>query len=126
MAYFYILLTTFALSLSGVADVPHADLDKAFNANDAAAVVSFSKDKVLMNVLGSEGAFSQPQAKLILRDFFTKHPKGKFSFIFKGRASDNGSFSIGNYVVKDETFRVTFHFKKDGAQYRIETLNIEK
>ncbi|MFA7273202.1 MAG: DUF4783 domain-containing protein [Crocinitomicaceae bacterium] len=124
MSYFYLLLASLVLSFSG-ADIPHNELEKAFNANDAKAIVELSKEKVLLNVLGNEGAYSQSQANIVLKDFFSKQPNGKFSFIFKGKEADSGTFSIGNYVSKGTTFRVTFHFKKIGSVFRIETLTIE-
>lgn len=126
MSYLYILLTSVILLFSSGVSIPHAEVEKAFNDNDPAAIVSLTKDKVLMTVLGNDGAFSKPQAKLILRDFFTKYPNGKFTFIFKAKPSETGSFSIGNYIVKDETFRTTFNFKKEGNVFKIETLNIER
>ncbi|MBU2020248.1 MAG: DUF4783 domain-containing protein, partial [Bacteroidetes bacterium] len=106
-------------------EIPHAEVEKAFNENDATKVMTFCKDKVLLKVLGEEGAYSQTQAKLVIKDFFQKYPKGKFSFIFKGKAQDSGSFSIGNYEVKDKTFRVTLHFKKLNTSYLVETIQIE-
>jgi hypothetical protein len=125
MSYFYIFFASLALSFIS-SDIPHSELERAFNSNDANAIVELSKEKVLMNILGSEGAYSQSQAKIVLKDFFTKQPKGKFVFIFRGKEADSGSFSIGNYSVKGSTFRVTFHFKKIGSVFRIETLNIEQ
>lgn len=124
MSYFYILLASLVLSFTG-ADIPHNELERAFNSNDAGAIVELAKEKVLMNILGNEGAYSQPQAKIVLKDFFSKHPNGKFTFIFRGKEAESGSFSIGNYVSKGTTFRVTFHFKKIGSVFRIESLNIE-
>jgi hypothetical protein len=124
MSYFYILLASFVLSFAG-GDIPHSELERAFNANDANAIVELSKEKVLMNILGSEGAYSQSQAKIVLKDFFSKQPNGKFSFIFKGKEADSGSFSIGNYVSRGTTYRVTFQFKKIGSVFRIESLTIE-
>lgn len=124
MSYLYILLASLVLSFSGT-EIPHNELERAFNANDAISIVDLAKEKVLMNILGTEGAYSQSQAKIVLKDFFTKQPNGKFTFIFRGKEADSGSFSIGNYVSKGTTFRVTFHFKKIGSGFRIESLNIE-
>jgi hypothetical protein len=101
------------------------EVEKAFNENDATKVMTFCKEKVLLKVVDQEGAYSQTQAKLILKDFFQKYPKGKFSFIFKGKAQESGSFSIGNYEIKDKTFRITLHFKKVNNAYLIETIQIE-
>ena len=124
MSYFYILLASFLLSFAG-GNIPHVELEKAFNTNDANAVVDLAKEKVLMNILGNEGAYSQSQAKIVLKEFFTKQPNGKFNFIFKGKEADSGTFSIGNYVSKGTNFRITFQFKKIASVFRIESLTIE-
>ena len=126
MSYLYILLASVVLTFSTGTMIPHSELEKAFENNDASSIVEMSKDKLLMTILGNEGAYAKPQAKLILKDFFTSHPRGKCSFIFKGKESPSGSFSIANYTVKEETFRCTFHFKKVASVFKIETLNIEK
>lgn len=126
MSYFYILLASVLLTFSSPTEIPHSELEKAFVANDPNGIVNLSKEKLLMTILGEEGAYAKPQAKQVLKDFFTKYPKGSFNFIFKGKEADNGSFSIANYIAKGETLRVTFHFKKVGSVFRIETLNIEK
>jgi Domain of unknown function (DUF4783) len=126
MNYLYILLASVVLTFSGASLIPHTELEKAFESNEASTVIDLSKDKVLMTILGKEGVYAKPQAKLILKDFFTSNPKGSFEFIFKGKESSSDSFSIGNYKVKNDVFRVTFHFKKVGSTFLIETLNIEK
>jgi hypothetical protein len=124
MSYFYIFLASLVLTFA-VTNIPHSELERAFNANDANTIVELSKEKVLMNILGNEGAYSQSQSKIVLKDFFSKHPNGKFTFIFRGKEADSGSFSIGNYVSKGANYRVTFHFKKMNTVFRIESLNIE-
>ena len=125
MSYLYIFIASAILSITGMSSLPHAEIEKAFNANDASAIVNLANEKVLMTVLGKDGAYSKSQAKLILKDFFAKHPKGKFDIIHPGKEGAS-AFSIGNYTVNSDVFRVTFHFKKVGSNYLIETLNIEK
>lgn len=124
MSYLYIFIATAILSISGISSLPHAEIEKAFNASDAGAIESLMNEKVLMTVLGKDGAYSKSQAKLILKDFFTKYPKGKFEIIHPGKEGAS-AFSIGNYTVNGNVFRVTFHFKKVNGKYLIETLNIE-
>ncbi|MFN5149808.1 MAG: DUF4783 domain-containing protein [Flavobacteriia bacterium] len=127
MSFLYVFLTSLVLSLSAQTDIPYSAIEKAFATNDAANIVALGKDKMLINILGKEGAYSQPQANLILKDFFSKKPASGFKFIFKGKESADGSFAIGNYESKsNESFRVTIHFKKIGSDFRIESLNIEK
>lgn len=126
MGLFYSILTTFILSLSSQGEIPYSTLEKAFSSNDANAVVAVGKEKILLNILGKEGAYSKSQAGLMIKDFFTKKPGNSFKFIFKGKESAEGSFAIGTYESKGESFRVTIHFKKEGSDFKIESLTIEK
>jgi hypothetical protein len=127
MSFLYVFLTSIVLSLTAQSDIPYSSIEKAFVTNDASDIVALGKDKMLINILGKEGAYSQSQANLVLKDFFTKKPGSSFKFIFKGKESADGSFAIGTYESKSsEAFRVTIHFKKIGSDYRIESLNIEK
>lgn len=84
------------------------------------------KTKILINVLGKEGAYSKSQAGLVLKDFFGKNPGDQFEYVFKGKQSNEGTFAIGNYKAKESTFRVTVHFKKVSDDFKIESLKIEK
>lgn len=127
MSFLYVFLTSLVLSLSAQSEIPYSGIEKAFITNDAADIVALGKDKMLINILGKEGAYSQSQANLVLKDFFTKKPGSGFKFIFKGKENADGSFAIGTYESRsNESFRVTIHFKKIGSEFRIESLNIEK
>jgi hypothetical protein len=106
--------------------IPYSSIEKGFTANNASEITALGKEKILLNVLGKEGAYSKSQANLVLKDFFSKKPGNTFKFIFKSKESSDGSFAIGNYESKSETFRVTIHFKKEGAEFKIESLAIEK
>lgn len=126
MGFLYVILTSIVLSMTTQTEIPYSSIEKAFISNDAGDIVGFGKDKILLNVLGKEGAYSQSQAQLILKDFFSKKPSSSFKFIFKGKETSDGSFAIGTYVSKSEEYRVTIHFKKFGADFRIESLIIER
>jgi len=126
MGFLYVFLTSIILSLTAQSDIPYSSIEKAFISNDASDIVALGKDKMLINILGKEGAYGQSQANLVLKDFFTKKPVSTFKFIFKGKESTDGSFAIGTYDSKGESFRVTLHFKKIGADFKIESLIIEK
>ena len=126
MAYLYAFLTSILISLSVQGDIPYAGIEKAFSSNNASEVAGYGKEKLIMNIMGKEGVYSRSQAGLVIKDFFTKKPGGSFKFIFKSKESRDGSFAIGTYDCKGESFRVTIHFKKEGSDYRIESLTIEK
>lgn len=114
------------LTYSLQTEIPYSSIEKAFIANNANDIVALGKDKILLNVLGKEGAYSKSQATLVLKDFFSKKPGNSFKFIFKGKESADGSFAIGSYESKSESFRVTIHFKKESGDFKIESLTIEK
>lgn len=122
----YSVLTSLIFSINLSSNVPYSAIEKAFEANNSKAIVSLGKSKVFMNVLGREGAYSQSQATLVLKDFFSKNPGNIFSFVFQGKEDADGTFAIGNYLSKkNEKFRVTIYFKTSGSEYKIESLTIE-
>ncbi|MDX2359885.1 MAG: DUF4783 domain-containing protein [Crocinitomicaceae bacterium] len=125
MGFIYTVLTAIILSL-GVGSVPYAEIESAFETNDSDKIVALGKTKVLINILGKEGVYSRPQASLVLKDFFTRKPGNSFNFFFKGKESADGTFAIGSYVSRGESFRVTIHFKKLDGHFKIESLTIEK
>jgi Domain of unknown function (DUF4783) len=125
MGAIYTILTVIILSI-GVGEVPYTDIKSAFENNNSNKIVALGKTKILINVLGKEGVYSQPQASLVLKDFFTRKPGSKFDFYFKGKESSEGTFAIGNYSSRGEAYRVTIHFKKLNDRFKIESLTIEK
>lgn len=126
MNFIYTLITVIALMSPLQQGVPYAKLDTAFDKKNAEAIVAHAKDKVLINVLGKEGAYSKSQAVLVLKDFFSGKQNGTFNFTFKGNESPAGTFAIGNYGCSGTKYRITMHFKAIGDEYKIESITIEK
>lgn len=127
MNFLFSLLSSFLFAFNlTVEDIPYSTLEEAFLSNNANQIVELGKEKILLNILGNEGAYSQSQATLVLKDFFTKKPGTSFKFIFKGKESSDGSFCIGTYLSKNENFRITIQFKKISNEFKIESLTIEK
>lgn len=125
MTYVYLFLASFMFGIVKQ-DVPYAAIEKGFNGNSAEVIVNLSKDKLLLTVAGKEGVYGHPQAVLILKDFFAKHPCTGFSYTFKGKESGDNSYAIAVMQSKGGEFRVTIHFKKIGSDFRIESLVLEK
>lgn len=126
MHFIYSFLTAFVLGLSIASDLPYEELEQAFLSSDSQGIASMGKDKMLITVLDKEGAYSQSQAVLILKDFFAKKPVTSFKFTYKGKESNDGAFAMGEYISKTENFKVTFQFKRMKETYKIERLSIEK
>jgi hypothetical protein len=125
MGYLYTFLTSIIL-LFNTTDIPYSNLELAFSENNPTTIVALGKDKILLNILGNEGAYSQSQASLVLKDFFIKKPGSSFKFTFKGKETNEGTFAIGTYTCKSENFRITIQFKKISSDFKIESLTIEK
>jgi len=126
MSFFYAVLTSIVLVFTGQTDIPYSSVEKAFAAGNASEITGMGKDKIMLNVLGKEAVYSQSQATMVLKDFFTKKPVVSFKFVFKGKETTEGSYAIGTYESKSETFRVTVQFRKISAEYKIESMSIEK
>ena len=126
MSFLYAVLTSIVFAFTGQSEIPYSGVEKAFAAGNAAEVTAMGKDKMMLNVLGKEAVYSQSQATMVLKDFFTKKPVVSFKFIFKGKETPEGSYAIGTYESKGESFRVTIQFKKINSDYKIESLSIEK
>jgi len=120
------LLTSILLYFTSPLDVPYSSIQKAMTTNDSKAIVSMGKDKILLTILGKEGAYNHAQAEMVLTEFFNKKPKGEFSFVFKGKETTDGVFVIGKYLVGKESFRTTFHFRTVKSETKMESLTIEK
>ena len=126
----YHMNNLFSISISTllvVSSIPYSAIEQGFIENNASNIVLSSKDKLILNILGEEGVYSKTQSELILQNFFTKKPGNYFQFIFKGKETPEGTFAIGNYKSKSETFRVTLQFKPNSQDnYTLESLTIEK
>ena len=120
------LITSIIFFFTPPAEVPYSAIQKGMSSNDAKMIVQLGKDKILLTILGKEGAYNHAQAEMILSEFFTKKPKGEFSFVFKGKETSDGVFTIGKYVVGKENFRTTFHFRAEKSDLKMESLTIEK
>lgn len=121
----YSIITSLILSMNISSSIPYGAIKKAFESNNAKEIVDLGKSKILINVLGKEGVYSQSQSKLILQKFFEKSPCKKFDYMFQGKEASDGTFAIGNYTSTSSKYRVTVYFKKVGDSFKIESLRIE-
>ena len=127
MKIWTILISSFLLFFGSPQEVPHTTIEKAMKSNDAKTIVALGKEKIVLQILGKEGAFNHTQAETILNDFFVKKPKGDFNFNFKGKENaENVVLSVGTYVVNKENFRCSFQFRTEKSVSKMESLIIEK
>lgn len=126
MFYLYTLLFSLLVQFHTATDLPYSSLEAAFKSGDAGKIMSYGKDKLIINVLEKEGVYAQAQASQVVKDFFTKKPCSSFIFTFKSAASDDGATAIGSYNSKGEIFRITLKWKKISGDYKLESLVIER
>lgn len=125
MGFILSLVASFILSLHTMSDASFTAVEQAFGREDAAKIVSYGKDKILLQIQGKEGVFAQSQATQLLKDFFNRKPVSSFRFTFKGKESDDSPLTTGVYVSKSESFRVTIKWKHISSELKIESLSIE-
>lgn len=125
MGFVLSLLASFILSLHAVTDANFNAVEQAFNREDAAKIVSYGKDKLLLQIQGKEGVYAQSQATQLLKDFFNRKPVSSFRFTFKGKESDDAPLTTGTYTSKSESFRVSIKWKHIGSDLKIESISIE-
>jgi len=125
MKYLFVFITPILLMLP-LQGVPFSKLDVAFDQKNAETIVSYTKDKVLLNILGKEGIYSKSQAVLVLKDFFNGKGTTSFNYTFKSSESETDTFAIGSLQCSSAKYRITMHFKAVNSEYKIESITIEK
>ncbi|MDR0801726.1 DUF4783 domain-containing protein [Fluviicola sp.] len=125
MSFILSLIASFVLSIHSVMDASFVAVEQAFNREDAAKIVSYGKDKLLLQIQGKEGVYAQSQATQLLKDFFNRNPVSSFRFTFKGKESDDAPLTTGTYTSKEESFRVIIKWKHIGSDLKIESLSVE-
>lgn len=119
--------STLLLALSFSGDIPYSTIQRGMESNDAHAIVHLAKDKIVLQVPGSDGAYPLSQAEMILTSFFQKNPKGIFTMRYKNAKSVEGNGTvIGSYVTKGTSFRSTFQFRSGKYETKLESLSIVK
>lgn len=126
MKFLVAIVSFFIITFGHKADVPYSAIENAFNSKDAVAISKLGNDKLMISLFDKESVYSNQQAALVLKDFFSKYPLNSFKFIFKGKESQEGTFAIANYDSKNGAIRITFNFKRIENQVKIVRINFEK
>lgn len=119
---------SFLVIAAGIgSDIPYATIQRGMETNDAHTIIHLAKEKIVLQVPGSDGAFPLAQAEMILTNFFQKNPKGTFVLRYKNANSMEGNGTvIGSYVSKSAGYRSTFQFRSGKYETKLESLSIVK
>jgi len=89
-------------------------------------LIKYCNETVEIKIDGESSNYSQTQAEVVLKDFFTKNPAKNFSYIHQGSSPEGLKYNIGRYVYDKGTYRVVMFIKKIGDIYLIDTLNFSQ
>ena len=106
-------------------DLPYNEIATAFEENDAASVISYCENPVLLVVDDTEGTYNHAQASMVLMEFFKQYPAGDFNYEFQGKEEDDNIFSAARYVTETETLSVQLSFSNEFSNkiYEIQIRN---
>ncbi|MCY7352172.1 MAG: DUF4783 domain-containing protein, partial [Cytophagaceae bacterium] len=111
---------------------PQADLPsqiqtslRSGNAHELAAFFDQRLELIIDSERVNYGKISNPQAELILRAFFKKHPPDDFHYVYQG-ASTAIQYSTGTYRSGGESYLVYILLKRSGDRYGIGTIHFRR
>jgi hypothetical protein len=117
-----ILLTI--ISLAGAQPEILSDISASFEAGNAARISGYFNKNIELTFFDKEDIFSNTQAEMILRDFFSKNKPTQFKIIHQGGKEDS-RYAIGRLTCGTESFRITILIKNENNNSFIHQLRIE-
>ena len=121
----YAILYLF-LILSQGEDITIRDIGVALKSGSSKELIKFCNKTVEIKIDGASSNYSQAQAEVVLKDFFTKNPAKDFNYIHQGSSPEGLKYNIGRFTHENGSYRVVMFIKKINDDYRIDTLNFSK
>lgn len=94
--------------------------------HDAVTIIEHMNDPIEIKIDEKKGIYSHSQAKILISNFFERHPFTSFTKNHTSQSGANEFSVIGTYKSKNSTFSLYFLLKKSGEVYRIYQFYIEK
>ena len=102
-----------------------APISKYMQAGDYESLSAWFADNLELEILGSVNNCTRNQAKLIMKNFFTKYTPKKFTIIHKsGKAPMK--YAVGSLSAGGEEFRVILFVKSTSESSYIEQIKITR
>jgi hypothetical protein len=122
--YIFFLASLLFFSFTYLSEDIPVQVINAFSTGNASLLAQSFNNTIELTLFDKEEIYSETQAEMILRDFFSKHKPTQFKIIHQG-GKENSKYAIGNLVCGAESFRVTFLLKSEGNNIFIHQLRIE-
>ncbi|MGB3948599.1 MAG: DUF4783 domain-containing protein [Bacteroidia bacterium] len=121
-----LLLAVSFSSVAFAADVIDG-IATAIRSGNPANISKYFISNIDLKVISQEDVYSKPQAEMILRDFFAKHPVKSYTVAHKSEPKTTGSqYVVGTLETSNGKFKVYFLIKPAaGAEMLIHQFRIE-
>jgi hypothetical protein len=121
-----ILIGLFLVFASIVSASPVSDnLAMALKTGNSTEIATYFGTSVDLSIPENEGVYSQTQAKLILKTFFSTNKPSDFKVVHSGDSKNSSHYSIGNLITTKGTFRTYILYKEVNKKITILELKIE-
>lgn len=112
------------LLIAGIQADILSDISASFSMGNATQVAGYFNKSIELTLFDKEDIYSNTQAEMILRDFFSKHKPTQFSILHQGGKEDS-KYAIGRLTCGAESYRVTILIKSENNNSFIHQLRIE-
>ncbi len=100
-------------------------IQSALKSGSSKDLARYFNSRVEVSIDGDNASYSQSQAEMVLRNFFSKNPSAGFSFDHEGGSENGQRYAIGKYNHKGGRYSVVVKIKKYGDAYRIDTIEFK-
>lgn len=102
-----------------------SQLTNAFKKGNAQELSPYFGNKVELILLNNSKEYTKQEATEAVKNFFTSHKVSGFTVNHEGKRNESG-FIVGTLVTSAGTYRVNCYFKKNGDQFLIHQIRIDK
>lgn len=102
------------------------DVKEAIKTGSSKEIARFLNQNVDVTLDGNMQSYSKTQAEYVLKDFFRTNPPSSFTIVHQGSSKGGLPYAIGQYMSKDDTYRVWLRIKDSGSKYLIHEISFIK
>jgi hypothetical protein len=101
-------------------------ISQSIRNGNSSELANYLSSTIELTIPGNEGTYSNSQAEMIIRDFFTNYKPKSFTIKNKGNSKPGDEYVIGELVTSKAIFRTYWLLKKMSGKYYIQQLKFEK
>ena len=102
-----------------------SQLTHAFKKGNAQELSPYLGSKVELILLNKSKEYTKEEATQAVKNFFAAHKVNSFTVNHEGKKNESG-FIVGTLVTSSGNYRINCYFKKNGNQFLIHQIRIDK